>query len=143
MSAPRAEHAEGGPTKGFVPFRDDDRLMAFIGNIGIRSTETGVILEVRLRDGAINPLGMLHGGALAALFDVAMYEAAKQDSEAVTVAQEIKFLSAIHADAPLCVTAEVLRAGRRTVFCTAQATQNDKTCGHATAQFARIRPTEG
>ncbi|MEQ8896835.1 MAG: PaaI family thioesterase [Roseovarius sp.] len=123
---------------GFAPFREDDSLLAFIGEIGVRREDGAVWFEVRLKEGALNPLGILHGGALASLFDVAMYEVAKAGGEAVTVSQETKFLSAIRADAPLYVKAEALRVGRKTVFCTARATQGDRLCGHATAQFARL-----
>ena len=130
--------ASDAAADGFVPFRDDDSLLAFIGEIGVRRDDGAVCFEVRLKEGALNPLGILHGGALASLFDVAMYEVARTGGEAVTVSQETKFLSAIRADAPLYVEAEALRAGRRTVFCTARATQGDRLCGHATAQFARL-----
>lgn len=125
------------------PFRRNDRLMAFIGEIGILRDGGKVTFEVRLSTGALNPLGMLHGGALAALFDVAMYEVAKTGGEAVTVSQETKFLSAIHADTPLHVVAEPLRMGRSMVVCTARATQGRRLCGHATAQFARLRAAGG
>ena len=130
--------ASDAGAKGFVPFRDDDSLLAFIGEICVRRANGTVCFQVRLKEGALNPLGILHGGALASLFDVAMYEVARTGGEAVTVSQETKFLSAIRADAPLYMEAEALRAGRRTVFCTARATQGDRICGHATAQFARL-----
>lgn len=133
--------ASDAAADGFVPFREDDSLLAFIGEIGVRHEAGTVCFEVRLKEGALNPLGILHGGALASLFDVAMYEVAKIGGEAVTVSQETKFLSAIRSDAPLYVEAETLRAGRRTVFCTARATQGDRLCGHATAQFARLGDT--
>ena len=123
---------------GFAAFRADDSLLAFIGEIGVRHDDGTACFQVRLTEGALNPLGILHGGALASLFDVALYEVARTGGEAVTVSQETKFLSAIRADAPLYVEAEALRAGRRTVFCTARATQGDRLCGHATAQFARL-----
>ncbi len=125
------------------PFRQNDRLMAFIGDIGILRDGGKVSFEVQLSEGALNPLGMLHGGALAALFDVAMYEVAKAGGEAVTVSQETKFLSAIHADTPLHVEAEPLRIGRSMVVCMARARQGDRLCGHATAQFARLHDKAG
>lgn len=128
--------AAGNPAE---PFRQDDRLMAFIGDISILRIGSGVTFEVHLKEGALNPLGMMHGGALAALFDVAMYEIAKTGGEAVTVSQETKFLSAIRADLPLHVEAAPLRTGRSMVVCTARARQGDKLCGYATAQFARLR----
>ncbi len=68
--------ASDAAADGFVPFRDDDSLLAFIGEIGVRRDDGAVCFEVRLKEGALNPLGILHGGALAALFDVAMYEVA-------------------------------------------------------------------
>lgn len=140
MSAPRAERAAGAEAAGFAPFRDDDRLMSFLADALIRTDGDGVTLRVRPAEAALNPLGILHGGALSTFFDVAMYEAARAGGEVVTVAQEIKFLSAIHADRPLDVAAEILRSGRRAVFCTARATQGERVCGHATAQFARYQP---
>ncbi|MEQ9259157.1 MAG: PaaI family thioesterase [Roseovarius sp.] len=114
--------------------------MALLGEIEMREDARGVTLRVLLKQAALNPLGILHGGALSTFFDVAMYEAAKTDGEVVTVAEEIKFLSAILPDRPLTVGAEILRSGRNAVFCTARATQGDKLCGYATAQFARYQP---
>lgn len=140
MSPDRHHPAASPAGGGYAPFRDDDRLMAFLGQIGMRTDANGVTFKVSLEDGALNPLGILHGGALAAMFDVAMYEAAKTGGEVVTVAQEIKFLSAIRADTPLYIQAEILRAGRKTTFCTARATQDDKIRGYATAQYAAYTP---
>lgn len=138
MTTRDTHHAPDSSGDGFVPFRDDDRLMAFIGNIGICRNETGIALQVTVNKGALNPLGILHGGALSSLFDVAMYEAAKQNGEVVTVAQEVKFLAVIRPENPLLIDAVILREGRKTVFCTATAKQGDNICGYATAQFTRL-----
>lgn len=122
----------------FTPFRGDDPLMAFIGDIGMHRDQGQVTLKVTIREGAINRLDMLHGGALGTLFDVAMYELARENGEAVTVTQEVKFLKPVSAQALLFIEAELLRAGRRAVFCTARATQDDTLCAFSTAQFARF-----
>ncbi|KJS43103.1 MAG: hypothetical protein VR71_11590 [Roseovarius sp. BRH_c41] len=120
------------------PFRQDDRLLAFIADIQIHKSDTCLTFDVSLKDEALNPLGILHGGALGALFDVAMYEVAKRCGEMVTVSQETKFLSAIRAERPLQIVAEPLRLGRTSACCTARAVQGEKICGFATAQYARI-----
>lgn len=122
----------------FAPFREDDTLMAFIGQVEMATGDGDITLRVRLHEHAANPLGILHGGALSALFDVAMYEAARQTGEAVTTAQETKFFKPVSTAAILKVTARVLRTGKRAVFCKANALQNGTLCGFSTAQFTRI-----
>jgi len=122
----------------FVPFREDDRLVSFIGSVWIYRDAQRVTLQVRPHEQAANPMGILHGGALATLFDVAMYEMATSNGKVVTVAQEVKFLRTITVAEPLYIETEPLKSGRTTVFCAARAWQMDKLCGYAAAQFARV-----
>lgn len=124
----------------FAPFRTDDALLGFLGAAEWRADPSGCVLRLTPALGAANPMGIIHGGALSTLCDVAMYEAAKlaAAAECVTVAQEMKFLRAASGDAPLVVTADVLKSGRRAVFCTAHVHQGDRLIAQSTGQFAPL-----
>lgn len=124
----------------FLPFRENDRLLGFIGTVGIHAGPNATILKVDARAKAANPQGILHGGALSALCDVAMYESAKGafGGDCVTSVQDMKFLRPFRTDAPLFIISEVLRAGRTTALCAVRAVQGGKLGAFSTGQFTRI-----
>lgn len=126
----------------FRPFRGDDLLLAALGEVSVAGEGAGIILRLTPGPAALNPGGFVHGGTLAALFDVAFYEAARAGfaAPAVTSALELKFLRAGAADAPLYITAETLRAGRSQSVFSGSAWQNDRLIAFATAQFTRVAP---
>jgi acyl-coenzyme A thioesterase PaaI-like protein len=61
----------------FRPFREDDALLASLGTVCLADNGTDLVLRLDCGVSAVNPGGFVHGGATAALFDVALYEAAK------------------------------------------------------------------
>ena len=124
----------------FTPFRGDDLLLAFLGKIDVAALHHAVALRIECSEGAANPGGKVHGGALSALFDVAFYELAKRElmAEAVTISLEVKFLQAAEPAKPLFAMAQVLRASRALVSCTGAIFQDDRLVAHASGQFLKV-----
>lgn len=85
---------------------------------------SGIIVPVG--DAALNNAGVLHGGVVTALLDVASYLALLpqlgEEENAVTHDLTASLMRPVPAGAQLRVTAEVLRRGRRLVFLRAEAT---------------------
>ncbi len=129
-------------TLEFQPFRGDDPLLAALGEVRVARPEGRLVLRLDCGPAAANPGGVIHGGTLATLFDVAFYEATRdgRSPPAVTSSLELKFLSPGRPDLPLQVAVEVLRAGRSTVFLTGSAWQQGRRIAFATGQFSRIAP---
>ncbi|WP_172413070.1 PaaI family thioesterase [Paracoccus aminovorans] len=126
----------------FRPFRDDDLLLAALGQVAIARHDDGLVLRLDGSARAANPGGFIHGGAIATLFDVALYEAARAGFGAptVTAALEIKFLRAGDPQAPIHVETRTLRAGRSLTTCTGSAYQGGRLIAYATAQFVKAGP---
>ncbi|MER9203859.1 PaaI family thioesterase [Mesorhizobium sp. M0933] len=123
----------------FRPFREDDALLTSLGTVCVASNRTGLVLRLDCGPTAVNPGGFIHGGATAALFDVALYEAAKAAfaSEAVTSALDVKFLAAGNAKSSVYVVAQSVKAGRIMATCTGSAFQDGRMIACATGQFVR------
>jgi uncharacterized protein (TIGR00369 family) len=123
----------------FRPFREDDALLASLGTVCLADNGTDLVLRLDCGVSAVNPGGFVHGGATAALFDVALYEAAKAafKAEAVTSALDVKFLAAGSARSPLHVVAQSLKAGRTMATCVGSAFQDGRMIACATGQFVR------
>jgi uncharacterized protein (TIGR00369 family) len=86
----------------------------------------------------MNNVGIVHGGVICTLLDVAMGSAARVTSGApvMTIDMHVMFLAAVRG----VVVAEgrVLRAGRSIVFAEAEAkTENGETVARATGVFKR------
>jgi uncharacterized protein (TIGR00369 family) len=96
-----------------------------------------------------NPLGTVHGGYIATLFDAALglavYSVAEADAVHVTAKLEVTYLRPIGAQAlPLTVEARLLRREGRAVF--AYATLRDchgRPCAQASASFVQPRSAPG
>lgn len=126
----------------FRPFRDDDLLLTSLGQVAVAEDDGGMVLRLMGSAHAANPGGFMHGGAIATLCDVALYEAARTAfrGPAVTTSLEIKFLRAGDPRMPLYLATRILRAGRSLTTCAASGFQDDKLIVHATGQFARAEP---
>lgn len=126
----------------FRPFRGDDRLLASLGPVSVAGEGTQIVMRLDPGPGALNPGGFVHGGTLSALFDVALYEAAKAGlgAEAVTVSLDLKFLLPGAPDLPLTIVPQVLRAGRSLATVSGQAFQGGRLIAFATGQFAKTAP---
>ncbi|WP_439859796.1 PaaI family thioesterase [Pseudomonas sp. MBLB4136] len=96
-----------------------------------------------------NPLGTVHGGYTATLFDAALglavYSAAEPDAVHVTAKLEVTYLRPLGAQAlPLAVEARLLRREGRAVF--AEATLCDRhgrPCAQACARFVQPGRPQG
>jgi uncharacterized protein (TIGR00369 family) len=123
----------------FRPFREDDALLRSLGKVCVADNGTGFVLRLDCGANAINPGGAVHGGATAALFDVALYETARAgfQAEAVTTALDVKFLLAASAQPPIHVVTQSLKTGRTLATCAGTAFQNGRMIACATGQFVR------
>lgn len=99
--------------------------------------EVALALQPHLR----NRGGMLHGGAIFSLVDVAMGLACSSshgfDRRSVTVECKINYVRAVSEGEVLCV-ARVLHAGRRTLVLDADVFQGDKLVAKAQGTFAAL-----
>ncbi|MDR0277524.1 MAG: PaaI family thioesterase [Paucimonas sp.] len=97
--------------------------------------EVVLALEPHLR----NRGGVLHGGAIFSLVDIAMGLACSSshgfDQRSVTVECKINYMRAVSEGEVLC-TARVLHAGRRTLVLDADVVQGDKLVAKAQGTFA-------
>ena len=97
-------------------------------------------MQIEPEPTALNAGGALHGGALSAWLDMAMYELCKRRLGAcVTVALDLQFLSA-GKRAPLTVAARFSKAGRNMAFCAAGAAQDGRDIAVGTAIYKRTGP---
>ena len=62
----------------FAPFVTGDPLIATLGPIARRVSDKTVELRITPAEAALNTWDALHGGALSAWLDMAMYELAKR-----------------------------------------------------------------
>jgi uncharacterized protein (TIGR00369 family) len=89
----------------------------------------------------LNPGGTVHGGALAALVDVAMGAAVNagndDDERAVTIEMKVNYLEAGEAG-PLQATSIVRRRGSRFTVLEAEVLQGDQTLVFATGTFSTV-----
>ena len=96
-----------------------------------------------------NPLGGVHGGYTATLFDAALglavYSAAEPDAVYVTASLEVTYLRPLDAQAvPLSVEAQLLHRDGRQVM--AEASLQDcqgRLCARASARFTQPRAATG
>lgn len=92
-------------------------------------------------DRHLNPVGTVHGGALAALVDVAMGAAVNaggdDDERAVTIEMKVNYLDAGRAG-PLRAEAKVRRRGSRFTVLEAEVLQGDDVLVFATATFTTV-----
>lgn len=120
-----------------APFRTADPLITALGPIRWRASDDLVEMSVEPEPTALNAGGALHGGALSAWLDMAMYELARRRLGAcVTISMSVQFLDA-GARAPLALAARFSRAGRGMAFCVAEALQDGRGIAHGTAIYKK------
>lgn len=99
----------------------------------------GVALEVG--EHSVNPAGVLHGGLVPLLLDVACFLAVLPrlpgGSTAVTVSTTASLLAPVARGATVHVRGEVTRLGRSLVYCTASAHDVDRDRVSATGQVVK------
>lgn len=118
--------APGALTQQRVAGVLDVALHRFLGLTLVEPTDPAAGIIVPVGDAVLNNAGVLHGGVVTALLDVASYLALLpqlgEGENAVTHELTASLMRPVPAGALLRVTAEVLRRGRRLVFLRAEAT---------------------
>jgi uncharacterized protein (TIGR00369 family) len=99
-------------------------LLRFLGASLIESRGQPATLSIPLNDNALNAVGVLHGGVIATVLDVAAYLAVvphlAPQEEAVTIAFAASYVAAPAHDATLRVCGSFLRRSRRVAFLSAE-----------------------
>ncbi|MET4806077.1 PaaI family thioesterase [Limibacillus sp. MBR-115] len=123
----------------FTPFRDDDALLNMLGTLTMARFDLGVVLRLVTNASTANAAGFVHGGALSAVTDVAMFEVAKAHfGTCVTISQDMQFLRATKPGSVLQAVARAKRLGRRMAFCTADVFEGPACLAAANAVFAKV-----
>jgi uncharacterized protein (TIGR00369 family) len=106
-----------------------------------RSDPEGATATMVADERHLNPGGTVHGGALAALVDVAMGAAVNAGSDdeerPVTIEMKVNYLEAGETG-PLRATAIVRRRGSRFTVLEAEVLQGDQVLVFATATFSTV-----
>ena len=113
--------------EGWSPLVIDSAYAQALGALFVAHDPPRLWLEPTA--GLANIAGVVHGGALATLADIALFVAAGQgrlERRAVTVTLQCSYLSAATLDAPLLAIGEVTRAGRSLVFAEGRITQGGR-----------------
>jgi len=126
----------------FLPFRGQDRLLPLLGEAYLAHSEQDFVLRLEPHAHALNAIGIIHGGAMATLFDIVLHEAAHAqfNSQTVTASLEIKYLRPGQAGSPIYIVAQNLKTGRSLAVCIGAAFQNDQLIAYASGQFAKTAP---
>lgn len=114
----------------------------FLGMEMVSLTGGEAVLKLAVRDELRQPLGVLHGGAIASLIDTAMAFAiiTRLDAgeNAVTVDLSVHYLRPVSSGEIYC-TAKVVRAGRRIITVSAEcATADGKLTATALSTYTKI-----
>lgn len=115
-----------------MPFRD------LVGLDVLRADDGSVTVGLDAGDDHLNPLGTVHGGAIATLVDVAMGEAvATRDGEKgapATIEMKVTYLEPA-GPGRIEAVAQVRRRGKRVTVVEAEVTQGDEVIALALATF--------
>jgi len=124
LAQERARRALGVPLLGFLGADPLDPHDVFRG------------IRLQVKPSALNAVGGLHGGAIAAVLDVAAYlavlSALEADEEATTHAFAASYLDAAAHGEELTATAQLLRRGRHVAFVAAELRGGDRLLATAT-----------
>lgn len=110
--------------------------------LDVVSLEEGqAVVSMPMDDHLRNRAGMMHGGALFSLMDVAMGLACSSthgfDRRSVTLECKINYIHGI-ADGVVFCTARIVHAGRRTLVVEADIRQDDKLVAKGQGTFAQL-----
>lgn len=113
-------------------------LEAALGPLYERPHESGLEIALLLEERHCNSRGLVHGGALSTIADVAMGRALLEEGRRppTTVAVEIVFMQAVSANSWLHCLAMPLRRGARLAFVEANFTANGELVARATGTFS-------
>lgn len=135
----RAGHVAAEAPQPEAPFVTADPLITALGPIRWAISDDEVTMVAAPSAVACNAGGFLHGGALSAWLDMAMYELAKRCLGAcVTISMDVNFLAAAQLS-PLSITGRFLRSGRSVAFLSAEIVQSGQNIAAATAIYKKSR----
>ena len=113
--------------------------MGFTDEVGIEvedAEEGRSRIRLEAGDRHLNPVGTVHGGAIATLVDTAMGAAVKTtgDGSTATVEMKVTYLEPAR-PGTLVADAQVRKRGRRITIVEAEVTQDDELVAHAIGTF--------
>lgn len=124
----------------------DIALHRFLGLALLDESDPRAGIRFSVGDAAVNNGGVLHGGIVSAVLDVACYLAVLPDladnENAVTHDLTASLLRPVARGSDVCVRGTVLRRGRSVVFLRAEATVGDVlvAAGQVTKTLVATRP---
>jgi uncharacterized protein (TIGR00369 family) len=115
---------------GWFPLVMAVPLVTFLGARAVDPDDPAAGISLVVGDNALNAAGVLHGGAVAALLDLAAYLAAlpalHASEQAVTHAFSATYLSATRPGEELVATGVLLRRARHVMFMSATMRATDQ-----------------
>ena len=114
---------------GFAPFTLDSAYVTAMGPLYV--DEAGARLGLVTTDALSNIGGVVHGGALATLADVALFVIAgggRVDRSAVTLTLNTTFVAPAPLGRFLVASGRVVRGGRSIVFVDGEVTDGEAVC---------------
>jgi uncharacterized protein (TIGR00369 family) len=138
--------AENSIPDGFAPHFRKSPLTEPWEPIYSKTTDTAVILGLRIAEAHTNSRGMAHGGLITALADNAMGlscgHVAGGGTRLVTVNLSADFLGPAKIGQWLEITTEVVKTGHRLCFAQALVTADGVPCARANGTFSVVTAKE-
>jgi len=129
------------PPPGFVPITLPSGFLELTGPYFERRGPGGYAMGVRTTPPLSNIAGVMHGGMIATLCDMALIRGAihkaGEDMFLLTVSLNIDYIGGAPVGSWVEVAVDVPRVGGRLVFANGDVTADGKPVAHATAIFAR------
>ena len=124
---------------GFEPLFRTSPYLELIGPIFNKKTDKGLIIGLKICDKHCNARGLLHGGVMSSLADIALgYNAAFQGDEPVpmvTASLTIDYAGAAKLGDWIEITTDVQKVGRSMAFANCYFNVGEKRIARASAVF--------
>ena len=125
--------------KGFEPLFRTSPYLELIGPIFNKKTDKGLIIGLKVSEKHCNARGLLHGGVMSSLADIALgYNAAFQGEEPVpmvTASLTIDYAGAAKLGDWIEITTDVQKVGRSMAFANCYFNVGEKRIARASAVF--------
>ena len=125
--------------KGFEPLFRTSPYLELIGPILNKKTDKGLIIGLKVSEKHCNARGLLHGGVMSSLADIALgYNAAFQGDEPVpmvTASLTIDYAGAAKLGDWIEITTDVQKVGRSMAFANCYFSVGEKRIARASAVF--------
>lgn len=135
-------NAPATPPPGFSVHSRQSPFLDLIGPLWSRRTDDGLEFALAIDDRHVNARGLVHGGVLAALADVALGYAASssQDPPAklITASLTIDFAGSVELGETVVASTDVQRVGRRLAFANCYLRSGDRRVVRASAVFSNV-----